>query len=65
LLHFISCVGFGNYRLGNDKYEQEGQCMSANNDIVVRSCNNFSSGQATMPTLSVIQMNVTVDNIGK
>ena len=65
LLHFISCVGFGNYRLGNDKYEQEGQCMSANNNIVVRSCTNSSSGQATMPTLSIIEMHVTVEIIGK
>ena len=65
MLHFISCVGFGSYRLGKDKYEQEGKCMSANNKIMMRSYNNCSNGQATMPTLSVIEMHVTVKNIDK
>ena len=39
--------------------------MSANNKIVVRSCNNCSNGQATMPILSIIEMHVTVENIDK
>jgi hypothetical protein len=58
-------MGFGSYRLGKDKYEQEGQCMSAYNKIVVLSCNNWSNGQATVPTLSIIEMHVTVENIDK
>jgi hypothetical protein len=37
--------------------------MSANNKIVVRSCSNCSSGQATMPTLTITEMHVTIENI--
>ena len=36
--------------------------MSANNKIVVRSCSNCSSGQATMPTLTITEMHVTIEN---
>ena len=62
-IHIV--CGIWNYRLGNDKYEQEGQCMSANNKIVVRSCNNCSNGQAIMSTLSFIEMHVTVEHVDR
>jgi len=39
--------------------------MSANNKIVVRSCNNCSNGKATMSTLSFIEMHVTVENVDR
>jgi len=41
--------------------------MSANNNIVVRSCNNCSNRnrQARVPTMSIIEMRVTVENIDK
>ena len=41
--------------------------MSANNNIVVRSCNNCSNRnrQVTMPALSIIEMHVTVENIDR